>query len=356
MDSGNAKNMKKLVCKLTILSCIVLTGCFPTGELSQSNNSAPLNNTELNASPREELVYNLSIPNEYVDTYSPFKCRMKQPDSSFEIAEKLFPGSTVDTTEILDRPEEENYKLYQKSDSFLCFQDGRVYMNKPTEIEFGFIESALDMAVPYTMLREEFPQTNSDSLPIADYVSEMDRIINEIGVEVGEPKVFAFDKKTGKYINKKYFPGVSGRDFVKDDCCIIKYDILANGLPLADYHYYEINGQQEWVPRPSSIKGYFDEDGMLCFDCDGLLDNIEADESKKLCTPEFAIQQIKDYFEKTTREGTLCGCEQAVLLYQKNEKFTGDYYARPVWVFGWTESGRPIPDPYYVDAITGHIF
>lgn len=348
--------MKNFILGLVLVSCITLNGCFPTGEIEESNIQNSLNNTELNISPREGLIYNLSIPDEYKETYSAAKCRFKQIDSS--IAEELFQKCTVDTETVLDRPEEQNYKLFQKKDSWVCFQDGRILKWQQHDIQSTFLMHVFSMAKPYWMIREEFPQTDMDSISISDCTNEMDRIINTIGVDVGKPKIFPVTKKIAKDIGKKYYPDSMSMigNITDEDCCIIRYDMLLNELPIVNCSYRVISGTQEWIPQSCSVSGLFNKDGLLEFQCEYILDDIETEEPEQLCTAEYAIAQMKNYIEKTTRNGTLYGCEQGVLVYRKKEKFSGEYYARPVWVFGWAEENEgQQPDPYYVDAINGHI-
>lgn len=345
--------MKKIIKYLALLSCITLSGCFPTGEIEKTDTQNSFIDSELNISPREGLVYNLSIPDEYLETYSPLKCRKQLVDSS--MAEELFPNCTVDTVEVLDRPEEENYKLFQKEDSWVCFQDGKIYKWKQGEIEYNYLKNAFDMPKPYWMIREEFPQTDIDSLPVFDYVVEMNRIVNKIGVEVGEPRVYVVTEKLGDEISKKYFKDTCNRKITREDCCVIQYSMILNGLPIADYSYVFQSSSQEWFPNGCSIFGLFNKDGQLIFECRGILDIVETEEPQQLCTPEYAIEQMKEYFERTTLKGNLYGCEQCVLVYWKNEKYTGDFYARPVWAFGWQEEEGKKLQPYYVDAITGHV-
>lgn len=345
--------MKKQFLLCLLIGCFSLTSCFPTGNIEETDFQKTIQNNDINNSYNEDIVYNLIIPDEYIKTYSVTNVKLHQFDS--DIAEELFPGCTTNTTDILDRPEQHNYLLFQKVDSWVCFQDGIVKSFKTNNINQTLLDKLFSMPKPYAMIRDEFPEKELESFSVPDCVNQMERLISVLDLNVGSKKVFSVSSKDSKNIKEKYFPDID-IDIANEDCCIIHYNLIIDGLPIADYSYDMVHETQEWNPLNSSVRALFTKDGLISFSCTGVPDVINGAESQEVCTPEYAVSQMKKYIESTTLKGTLYGCEQRALVYWKEGKYTGEYFVRPVWAFGWSEKGRDdCPVPYYVDALNGHV-
>lgn len=343
--------MKKQFMFASLIVLFSFTSCFPTGTEKKAEFQQSMPNNDINYSSNENIIYNFIIPDEYKKTYSITKVKLRQFDS--DIAKDIFPESVKDVTNILDRPEQNNYKLFEKVGSWLCFQDGNISYFKNNNINYQFLYDLFAMPKPYAMIRDEFPEKELKTISISECTDEMDRIISTLDINVGKPKVFSITKKDSRYIEDKYY-SKENISIVNEECCVINYDLLLDDVPIANYSYYM--APFEMNPLNSSIQALFTKDGMLNFNCYDVPEIMTSSDPQEMCGPEYAIAQMKEYIEKTSLKGTLYGCEQRVFIYWKEGKYTGEYDVRPVWVFGWLEKGsnrRPVP--YYVDALNGHV-
>ena len=111
----------------------------------------------------------------------------------------------------------------------------------------------------------------------------------------------------------------------------------------------------DWVATSSKIYGLFDENGMIELTVRDIPEVYKREKNEKICSPEFAVSQMKEYIEGMHKNGTVFGCELRALVYIYSGEVTDEYEVRPVWVFGWQDDDMDRPNPYYIDAVSGNI-
>ena len=331
----------------SVLCSLFITGCYPTGEIVK--NSDISYGSELNESPYEGLNYKLSLPDEYPETYSVTKAKLKNFDTS--LAEVLFPDCTKDTVDI-QTDEENNYVLYRKKASDVCFMQGTVIYNKKNENNTGLLISALTMPKTDEQIRDEFPRTDLPGFSSDGYLEEINRVINLLDIETTGPQLYAITDEEAEYVNSTYYEGMFD-GIIHNDLYIIKYTPTLDGLPVANSSF--LSSMSDWVATSSKVYGAFDENGMSELTARDIPEVYKRDKNEKICSPEFAVSQMKEYIEGIHKKGSVFGCELRALVYIHSGEVTDEYDVRPVWVFGWQDDDMDRPNPYYIDAVSGNI-
>lgn len=342
--------MKKTIITtvLCIASCVVMTGCYPTGKKEDIETFTY--DGELNESPREGLTYKFTAPEEYPETYSVTRAR----DSSFDpkLLEELFPDCKNDTTDIVI-DEAENYTLYMKEDSLaLCW--GGDFTFRMNDEETNLVRGILKMPIPNDEIRSIVPNTEFKKFSTGENIKNMQHILETLEVEVSEPYVYAIGEDDEKYLRENFFGHLDDHKILKEDTYIVLFDTYLDGLPVVKTKAGGISNNQ-WLLSGTEIYGSVTKDGLRAFNIDTALEVSETGDQEKICSPEYAVQQIKNYIEGTSLSGTMCGCELKALVYFYGGEEYDDYLVKPVWEFGWKE-GNYEYEPYFVDAITGNVY
>ena len=353
--------MKNKAILLSLLFCTILTGCYPTGQkVEQAETSSIVYDEDLNASPRENLKYYFTVPEEYLQTYSAKKAQTIIYESDY--ITPLFPGCTEDleleiTPETADSPDLEHYYLYQKeSASFVGINAGTVSLCTPEYNDGCYV--MFDLKGDFLRdekTREVVPNDKLKAFSSDEAIKKLEEMIDYLGVEVHpEPIILAVTNDDTDYYNNLWYNDAS----VDEEAYVIKYRMALDGLPLPDYSRIPLV-HEDWGIPFSRIESVFTEDGMIYFDCREAMEITERGEEIQICTPEFAIQQVKNYVEAMTVSCSVYGCELMVLpIYDTETDDKYDYKLKPVWMFVWDKTKKedyPDCDAIYVDAATGEI-
>ena len=353
--------MKKQATLLSLIFCSILTGCYPTGQkVEKADTSSVVYDEDLNASPREDLRYYFTVPEEYLHTYSAKKAHsvIYEPD----YITPLFPGCTENleleiTPETADSPDLEYYYLYQKEPaSYVCVDAGTVSLLTP-EYNNGCY-GIFDLKGTFLRddkTREIVPNDKLKSFSSDAAITKIEYMIDHLNVEVNsEPIIYAVTYDTDYDYYDLWYHDTS----VDEDAYIIKYRMTLDGLPVPDYGRSPLVHEDWYIPE-TKIVSVFTESGMIYFDCREAMEITERDEEIQICSPEFAIQQVKKYVEAMTVSCSIYGCELMVLPVADNDTDDMyDYKLKPVWMFVWDKTVKeqyPDCDAIYVDAETGEI-
>ncbi len=332
---------------ISILCTAFITGCYPTGEIVGNDNISY--GAELNESPREGLIYKFTLPEEYPETYNVKTAKFRNFD--IELAEELIPHCTEDTINV--EKYDDGYTLYQKEDSYVCFMPGTVSLTKENDNNIEVLLQAFLLPKTSDQIRNEFPRTEISDFSSVAYLEEMQRFIDILDIETdNELQVYAVTNEESNYINQTYNKGIL-EDLISDDCYIIKNTPILGGLPVANSSF--LCSMADWVSMDSKIYGAFDKNGLLDFEAYNIPEICKLGDDEKICSPEYAVSQIKDFIEGINNNGTMYGCELRALVYSFNGEAIDEYFVRPVWVFGWQENSEGMLNPYYVDAVSGTI-
>ena len=330
-----------------VLCSLFITGCYPTGEIVGNSNISY--GSELNESPYEGLNYKLILPDDYPETYSITKAKLRNFDTS--LAESLFPDCTKDTVDI-QIDEENKYALYRKKESDVCFMPGTVIYNKKNENKTELLVNALTMPKTDEQIRDEFPRTELPGFSSDGSLAEINRVIDLLDIETTGPQIYAITDEEAEYVNSTYCEGAFD-GIICNDSYIIKYTPTLDGLPVANHSF--LSTMSDWVATSSRIYGLFDENGMIELTVRDIPEVYKREKNEKICSPEFAVSQMKEYFEGMHKNGTVFGCELRALVYIYSGEVTDEYEVRPVWVFGWQDDDMDRPNPCYIDAVSGNI-
>lgn len=342
--------MKKsiIMAALCIISCAVMTGCYPTGKKEDIETFTY--DGELNESPREGLVYKFTVPEEYPETYSVTRARDRNFDP--QLLEVFFPDCKKDTTDIVI-DEAENYTLYQKADSHVVCWDGR-FIFRMLDEETNLVRGILKMPIPNDEIRSIVPNTEFKKFSADEHIKNMQHILDTLEVEVSEPYVYAVGEDDEKYLRENFFGHWNDRKILEEDTYIVLFDTYLDGLPVVKTKTSGIM-RQEWLLSDTEIYGSVTNDGLRAFIIYNAIEVSGTGDEEKICSPEYAVQQIKNYIEGTSLSGTMCGCELKALAYFYEGEEHDDYMVKPVWEFGWKE-GNYKYEPYFVDAVTGNVY
>ncbi len=330
-----------------IICSIFATGCYPTGQ--NINTEEIVFDGNLNESPREDLVYKFTIPEEYPESYNVTKAKFRNFDAS--LAEELFPHCTDDPVEI-QHHDERNYTLYLKENSWVNFMDGTVTFWNEYEYEPHKILAAIYMPKPFEQIKSEFPNIVFKNFSSEQPVSEMNRIIRTLDIKVSEPHIYSFDRQVTEYIDDTYFIHGFEHEELKEDIYAVSFDVMLGELPVSKQSFGQILSS-EWHSVDTQIYGLFNKNGLIEFNARDIPEISETGKNAHICSPETAVSQIKNYIEGTAESGTIFGCELKALTYYYEGVETDEYMVRPVWVFGFQSEEGSLLNPLYVDAVSG---
>lgn len=353
--------MKMKAILLSLIFCSILTGCYPTGQkVEKADDSSVVYDEDLNASPREDIKYYFTVPEEYLHTYSAKRAHEVIYDPDY--VTPLFPGCTENleleiTPETADSPELEYYYLYQKEPaSYVCVDAGTVSLLTPEYNNGCYV--MFDLKGNYLRdekTREIVPNDKLEAFSSDESIKKLEEMIDYLGVEADpEPLILAVTDDDNTDYFKMWYHNTS----VDEDAYIIKYRMKLDGLPVPDYGRSPLVHEDWYIPF-CWIKSVFTESGMIYFDCREVMEVTERGEEIQICSPEFAIQQVKNYIEAMNVSCSVYGCELMVLPVADNDTDDiYDYKLKPVWMFTWDKTVKeqyPDCDAIYVDAETGEI-
>lgn len=356
--------MKNKAILLSLIFCTVLTGCYPTGQkVEQAETSSIVYDEDLNASPRENLKYYFTVPEEYLQTYSAKKAQTIIYESDY--ITPLFPGCTEDleqliTPETADSPDLEHYYLFWKGNaSYVCINAGSVGLCTPEYNDNMYsLFPNKGIYLREEKEREMFPDNKLDSFSSDEAIEKMKEMADYLNADISEePIIIAIDDEAAEILRRAEgfdIPSISKGM----EAYYIRYMMTLDGLPLPDYSRSPLV-HEDWGIPTSYVEGVFTSDSMIYFDCREAMEITERGEEIQICTPEFAIQQVKNYVEAMTVSCSVYGCELMVLpIYDTETDDKYDYKLKPVWMFVWDKTKKedyPDCDAIYVDAETGEI-
>lgn len=328
---------------ITIILIFSLTGCFPDGKKTLSEDGFISSLASIPKELQQTLAENLIIDADIVVPEKfpakTYQATLKEGDK--ENIEQIFL-SNKEVTNVEEIPNDfdrtkTNY-LYSTADGASLFiENGSIFFNEKKAIDRQYTRyiKGTSSFMDYN-LKETFPKETLSNVDREASVQSFEDICDELGIEIsGEPEVYALDVENLDRITDYSEGKPSGEPIEKwteeDQAYFINAHVIYDAFPMTQFGYITKSGYGEGT----CLSAFFGVDGLIGFSVRPLykvLDN--GKDISKICSLDVANNAIKEKYKNTILSNPITVSEirlEYVPVQKDVEKQI--YELTPMWVY-----------------------
>jgi hypothetical protein len=381
MKIGSVRNnLLRLLCILTIL---VFSGCFPSGDTPAMTEDGPDNegsefeeaiqNRHLTINLSESVLVDaeISIPDDAM--WRIFDAVLR-PFSDGEITAfcELVPNSAILDENRADSDVREGYeRIYHEfaDGAFLNYDAGDFVYSHPAYADKFY---ASEISGYSLWIRRDLPKIYmKENIPGADRESAVSLVRNAaetLGLSVSaRADVYALDYETMSArwdeTNYRRKDGTPGEPWKEDDgvyVVVLREEV--EGLPVSDIGYFDGSGQMMFVG--GRIMGVVGRDGLTFFSCRGIYSVNEKNEKTEPVSFDRAVNAVKEKYANMIMTNPVEITDiRAELIPADSGKDANPIKLTPAWVFSCMQTTTETKEgeeymitsefPVVIDGITG---
>lgn len=360
---------KKLL--ITLLSmCIVLVGCFPTGENLKISEEKQTEISKIPTSLKKDISKNLkfdasvTVPKK-VDWKN---CNVKTKAWDVKKVEDLFlKNKTVIKKEERNSDFDSSHKNFyyeMNDDSMLAIEDGNIRFYEKTATEY-FYRRYIQGTTPFVDFnsKRDFPNDTLSNVNKEQAISLVKEITNTLGISIEEsPEVYAMDLASLENLTNYNEETPKGKPIhkweEKDQAYAIIFNVLYEGLPSTRQGYLNTSG----AAVGTRLIAFVGVNGLLSFEVSNMFDVKESKPVKGNILSLSAVEEVikkkyENVFLTDPVEVTSISLEFAPTIINFNKQ---EFKLSPMWICILKQTskepnGEPVvvTFPIWIDAVTG---
>lgn len=364
--------MKKLT-KATVILLLIcaLTGCFPTGELSEPSSSAinsdvtassDKNDSDLSSyTPKEieNLKINVPLPDSYPTQLPTIKATRRDFDA--EAVKSLFIGGK---TIAEDHSGDGRINLDTTDGATLSVKNGDVTFIPDSHLFDGEDEKRAKSLMQQTAAEHvisrafEFPHAGNELevFSRSEALERANEYIQALNIEyLGEPQIYAVTADDSHSFDEEI---VLNKE---DECYLVKYLTIYGDISISE------TGSKVF-PDVFNQESYVDvlltKDKLVKFQCRNIFGSIEETETVQInCSAENALSKLFDYYDMQAELKNRYEYDEMGFVYMTSDSDfeTGEFIYSPLLrvsgrCFYMQEPETGYTYYRYIDPVTGTVF
>lgn len=359
---------KKLLIVILMLT-VLLTGCFPSGELKTS--SEPAVNGENNgtssdnlgnsepAAPKEleNVEFNIELDGEY-PTELPVIMAKRAVFDVEEMKALFIAGKDIIHEQITDSVN----NFYTSDGAWLCVQksgitfipDEHMYDDAPEKKDISRMQ--VTVAEYATIFNKRFPHIDSElpGFPRSEAVERANELVEKVGVKyLGAPTVYTFTAEDTHNFDENITLSK------EDEFYLVQYPTTYSDIPIS-FSSQHIFG--DISNTASKVDVLLTKDKLVKLDCWNIFENIEATETTQIkYGGEDVRSRLYEYYSFSEPPPLLLEYEKLSLEYVTFEYSTEEITYKPLWCASGTQyfiDNHSMSNSFgkFVDPSTGYVF
>lgn len=328
----------------TLLSAVVLSGCYPTGERRAGGSSGQLgeDNTKIEVEKGDMRANIYNLPTDYPTEIPIIDISLREWDIK-ELERLFIDGKTITEYYEFESDLSSDITRYvylaadvDGNDYWLVYEPGRI--NAAYKDDRGNEVASLMSICDYLCVDKVFNDDDLASFPKSDAVKRVNKVLEDIGLtNVSEPDIWSV---TAEKANELYAENFSGELFwtEKDDIYILNYSLQYNNIPIIT--------DEKAIPslRNKSFGGakvtaVVSKDRIISFDCHNIFSEDQTSTSKVSVnyTPPEAFETLIPVYENIKLGYTLDYYDCRLVYYavdRTDDRLT--YSFAPAWQFDYS--------------------
>ena len=377
--------MSKKLLIIILMLTVMLTGCFPSGELKTSSEPDANNKNNVTSSENsdnsessaptapavpqdlEHVKFNIELDSEYPTELPIIKA--KRATFDFEEVKPIFLGDKNVTAEGNGIYYTDDGVTFVVRNDIIAYHTDHYYDNDGENRLIYQIQSAAvkDVARYYM----NYPNVNSEleGFPRSEAIERANELVERVGLKyLGEPIVYTLTSEDVDINVAGILMDNEGNELEvhlpkEEEFYFVSYLTTYNEIPAPtrSYTIYEDVSQ-----ALSKLDIILTKDRLVDFSCVGMYDEIEVVETSQInCSAETALSKLYDYY--AANEGNIkqhyeySDLNLVYLTYSANYD-TGEFTYKPIWCVSGTRSrlddpatGKQHTDKL-IDSTTGFVF
>lgn len=286
-----------------LMLSFVLTGCYPNGEIQkQKDNNEDIaiesNVNNINMELDENLSVNADLEIELEAKWKNKKVVLKNWNVD-EVAHIFGEDQNIARENTMPDVDNENYNdhyIYWEDESMLILQRGKLQYFTKRELEYSYL-SYLYGIMPYLTneAMEKFPETEIPELSKEDAILEVKGIVEKLGIEVSEPKVYSltYEKLEANTDYTQLDPnGNEPHKWGEEDAVYaVAFKGMSNSLPITEVGY------RSGPAAGERIVGIVGKQGLIALQALNIYElQSEGDLEKPIVNVEIVLESIRNKF------------------------------------------------------------
>ena len=321
----------------------VLTGCFPDGKKTLSEDAFTNDLTAIPEELQETLAENLIIDADIVVPEKfpakTYQATLKEGDK--ENIEQVFL-SNKEVTNVEEIPNDfdrtkTNYLYSTADEASLFIEDGNILFNEKKAIDCQYTRyvKGHSFFMDYN-LKKTFPKETLNNVDREASVQYFKDICDELGVEIsGEPEVYALDVENLDRITD-YSEEQPNREPIEkwteeDQVYFINAHVLYDAFPMTQFGYITKSGYGEGT----RLSVFFGVNGLIEFSLNHFYEIMDnGKDISEICSLDVANNAIKEKYKNTILSNPITVSEirlEYVPVQKDVEKQI--YELTPMWVY-----------------------
>lgn len=320
----------------TAVIAVMLSGCFPTGEVSVPE-STPNN--------IEDLTISISYPEQTPESASEITLRMREWDND-RLIKTFLEGSTITYENIFETVREVTCYAYRTDDNkYLRIEDGMLTY----EAQNGSDKNSLYDYYTASYMPDLFPDEALDGFSREEALERVYAVIDKADIKnLGEPEIYAV---TAERANK--LATIDTKWTKNDELYLMRFPIIYNDIPIINCNS-AIPGTSTFYDG-SFVTVAISESELVFFQCVNILGEVQktGDEIQIKYGAENILDQLKLFFsEREHTPLTIIGCTLTYMPSAINGFLELSF--KPAWCVRYIEERMPRATKYIIyDANTG---
>ncbi len=339
---------------------LLLTGCYPTGEIK--------NTPDKSSKPTDErLNISVSLPKDYPHDISNLTCE-PMIFENIDVETIFFGNEKGDYWKEINENSVvlstgKYYHLYAKGENkTTLFYDAGIINYISTnafEKNYNLFPNYYSVQHSESGMQDIFPNNEIPDFSANEAESQVLSVIEALRLPVYDtPEIYAIDQSAADNA------GIEQWDS-SDDAYMFIYPMNYNNLPSLCSSVNNISGTLN--ASPSGLSVVVSRNGIEYFEAAGVMDNTNAVETKSTFSAEKALTTLENYYSSIAFQNNILkietnGCSLHYINNTVTEK-NNSYELIPVWSFYEkrtikTENGTDMPfySTICVNAINGEIY
>lgn len=344
--------LKRLLFIVLFLSVTLLSGCFPTGEISTPSDEKPEDVesaiAQINAE-NESLIIDVDFPENVPEKVEKLKVRWKSWDS--ERLDELFVQGLEGLELIEDEKNEDgslNWRRYRNEagDSVTYGSLGRLWVETGEPYKSYNYFALSEGAWATTPLEDYFTEESISLFARGDALEKAKKTLSDAGINnLGEPPVYALTAdKANVYLNEKYGGRLDGEGnpiviptwTTAEEAYVMEFGLELNGIPISRYSVQGSLSGSSSDSDPTYITMVVGKDCIPLIWCEGIIDDEYevVGEAAVNVSPQSALKTVIERYAGLSIPNQITKIVGCRLVYAPSEQADdGIFILNPFWEF-----------------------
>lgn len=369
------KTKRCFLIPLSLFLAIVLSGCFPSGEISTPSDEKPedIESTIMQINTENDnLIIDVDLPENIPEKVEKLKVRWKS--WNYERLDDLFIRG-VDGLELIQDEKNEDgsldwrWYLSEAGDSVTYGSLGRLWVEAGEPYKSYNYFALSEGAWATTPLEDYFTEDSISLFARGDALEKAKKTLSDAGINnLGEPLVYALiADKANTYLNEKYKDLLDKEDnpmviptwTAENEAYVFEFGQEFNGVPLSRYSVPGALSGTADDSETTHITMVVGKDVNPLIWCEGIIDEDYeiVGEAPVAVSPQSALKTVAERYAGLSIPNQItkiCGCR---LVYAPSEQAEdGCLILNPFWEFDIRyDRGRELEtvSATYINAQTG---